>query len=130
MQRPTSSADIPRATEATIDPTVKAKREMRRQIGRPKISLMDAMIGMKTALVRRYDVPIQKPWVAVPPSSVVIFVKDVMMIDASNETIREMRDSDSMINSSWVEGFQSGSAVDSLSFSMSSVELLGKLDGV
>lgn len=75
--------------------------------------------------------PIQNPCIAVPCNSLVIFVRDVIMIEASKETMRDIMASDSMIRSSWVDGFQSGSsAVVDMAVSTSSVELFGdSVDG-
>lgn len=83
-----------------MDATVNNTRDVSKQTARPKISLSEAMTGMNTALVRRYDVPIQNPCTAVPCNSVDIFVKDVIMMDASKETMRDVTASDSIIRSS------------------------------
>jgi hypothetical protein len=104
---------------------VKAAREVRRQTGRPNISLREAMNGMVTAQLKRYEVPIQKPSIAVPWRSVTIVAKEVIMIEASNDIMRETRAKESMISNSWVEGFQSGSAMVDLTFSWSLVERTG-----
>jgi hypothetical protein len=61
---PTNIWAIPWAEAQTTVPRVNMNTETQRQMGRPKISLRDAMKGMKTALLSRYDVPIQKPDVA------------------------------------------------------------------
>jgi hypothetical protein len=53
-------------------PIVKVAREASRQIGLPNMSLRLAMKGMQTAHVSKYDVPIQKPSVAVPLRSLMI----------------------------------------------------------
>jgi hypothetical protein len=64
--RPTIRIERLWAVQQTVVPAVKIPSDVRRQIERPKISLTAAIIGIVTAHVRRYDVPIQKPSVAVP----------------------------------------------------------------
>jgi hypothetical protein len=113
------------AMQHTIVPTVKAAREARRQIGRPNISLREAMNSMVTAQLKRYEVPIQKPSIAVPWRSVTIVAKEVIIIEASSDIITEIRAKESMISNSWVEGFQSVSTMVDLTFSRSPVDRPG-----
>lgn len=83
------------------------------------------MNGMVTAQLKRYEVPIQKPSIAVPWRSVTIVAKEVIMIEASNDIMREIRAKESMISTSWVEGFQSDSAIVDMTFSWSLGERTG-----
>lgn len=65
-QRPTSNTPMVLAAQQRTVPTVNKTNDMVRQMGRPKISLIEAMTGITTALTRRYEVPTQKAWVVFP----------------------------------------------------------------
>lgn len=69
------------ATQQSIVPTEKAAIEIVRQIGRPTTSLMEHISGIETAFTRRYDVPIQKASVVVPPISFTIAYVEWVIMD-------------------------------------------------
>ena len=81
------------------------------------MSLRLAMNGMQTAHVRRYEVPIQKPSVAVPCRSLMMVPIVVTTMVASKAIIREVMDIVSIMASSWIVGFHSGSGVIAFSSS-------------
>jgi hypothetical protein len=58
--RPTSIVSRPRAMQQRMEPAVKRASDIITQTGRPKMSLREAMKGIVTAEVSKYDVPIQK----------------------------------------------------------------------
>lgn len=64
--RPTSSTSMELAAQQRIVPTVNRTSDVVSQIGRPKMSLSEAMIGMTTAFTSRYEVPTQKARVMSP----------------------------------------------------------------
>lgn len=51
----------------SIDPSENMTRANMRRTGRPKMLEIEARKGMVTDCARRYDVPIQMPWVVVVP---------------------------------------------------------------
>ena len=72
IERPASNSAKFFAAQQRAEPTVKKKTDSNKISRRPKISERAAMNGWQAALVRRYDVPVQKDCAAVPPRSLAI----------------------------------------------------------
>lgn len=103
---PTRRTTISSALQHNRVPMVKnAKLDINTQV-RPKISLSAARNGIVTALVRRYEVPIQKACVEVIDKAVVILNSVVITIVASRDIMSDIMARHSRIANSWKEGLQ------------------------
>lgn len=109
-------------------PTVKATRDTVKQIGRPNTSLTAAIVGMTTAVAKKYEVPTQKPSVVLPSRAVTIAYdlplsitpsitpkkanelltcSDVATMHASSDIMNVIMAKLIIISSSCVDGFHS-----------------------